>query len=238
MGSKTWDVARRPLASMVLGAAALLLVACGEDSPKGTVEEGGIHVPDSFRDLAEKAQEHVYSMEYQVVGPNGEIQESGTLYRKPPKFRIDRVFGAEDMSVSSTTIWLQDEVVECSRPQGSEWQCVTGPSVGPVDGLPVVIKSPQGFSITEGDGRTLAGQEVACFLAVPTGETVPPFPEEFEVCLNADGALLFQMSKSSSSDVEGGAAGSYLATIREAITYSTEVDESDFDPPAEALGLP
>ena len=82
-------MAKRPLASMALGVAVLLLlVACGGGSPTETT------VAAAFTALAEKAQEATYRFDYKIIGPTGEVQQTGTLYRKPPKFRLDGSFGS------------------------------------------------------------------------------------------------------------------------------------------------
>lgn len=230
---------KRRLASMAVGSAALfLLVACGGGSPEeitqepGTTEEPGTTAPAAFTALAEKAQESTYRFDYKIIGSMGEVQQTGTLYHKPPKFRLDSSFGSPVVSLS-TLIWSGDELIQCDRPEGEEWDCIGNPVGGPVDGLPEVIKDPQGFDITEKEGRTLAGQETACFLAVASGETAAFFPEELELCLSQEGAPLFQKTTFRVPAGEAGTPGSPVEIIREATTYSTQVDDSDFEPPAE-----
>ena len=226
------------LALIPLGAAArCLLVACGGGSPAEITEEPDTTVPAAFTALAEKAQEATYRFDYKIIGLTGEVQQTGTLYQKPPNFRLDGSFGSPVVSLS-TIIWLEDELIECDRPGGGEWECVVGPGQGAVDGLPDVIKNPQGFIITEGEGRTLAGQETTCFLAVSSGETTPPFPEELELCLNQEGALLFQKTTFRAPADDAGTPGSSVDIIREATAYSAQVDDSDFEPPVEPIAQP
>jgi hypothetical protein len=194
-------------------------------------------VPAAFTALAEKAQEAIYRFDYKIIGSTGLIQQTGTVYLKPPNYRLDGSFGSPVVSLS-TIIWREDELIQCDRPEGAEWGCVVGPGVGPVDGLPDVIKNPQGFIITETEGRTLAGQETACFQTVSSAETSPLFPEELELCLNQEGALLFQKTTFSAPADDAGALGSPVDIVREATAYSAQVDDSDFEPPAEPIAQP
>ena len=218
---------------VVAGAAALLLlVACGGGGKPEPSSPAG-SMPATFKALAERAQEATYRFDYNIVGPTGDLEETGTLYRKPPKMRIDRSVGSP--SVLSTLIWRDDELIDCDRPEGGEWRCAVSPSEGLADGLPLVITHPERFNITERERRTLAGEETDCFLAVPAGEVTPPFPEEFEVCLSAGGAPLFQRTRSRVSDDAEGNAGPHIEVTREATSYTTQVDDSDFDPPAEPI---
>lgn len=221
------------LVSMAVGSVALLLlVACGGDSPPEITEEPGTTAPAAFTALAEKAQESTYMFDYNIIGATGEFQQTGTLYYKPPRFRLASSFGSPVVS-SSTLIWSGDELIQCDRLEGEEWDCIEIPAGEPLDGLPDVIKNPQGFDITETEGRTLAGQETVCFLVVASGETSAFFPEELELCLSQEGALLFQKTTFSVPAGEAGTPASPMEIIREATTYSTEVDDSDFEPPAE-----
>ncbi len=225
-------------ASMGLGVTVLLLLAAcgGTESPAPPIPAGSTAAPATFRTLAEKAREATYRMDYKVVGPTGDIQEAGTIYRKPPELRIDRLFVAES-TAAFTTIWRADEIIECMKPADREWQCSASSSQGLVDGLPQVIRDPQSFNITEKEGRDLLGEEVACFLAVPAGRTIPPFPEEVEVCLSEEGAPLFRRTKTRAPGDDGGGELFIEITV-EATVYSRQVEDSDFDPPAEPLSPP
>ncbi len=228
---------KRSLALIALGVALFLLVACGGGSPTETTGEPETAVPAAFTALAEKAQEATYRFDYKIIGTTGEVQQTGTLYQKPPNFRLDGSFGSPVVSLT-TIIWREDEFIQCDKPEGGEWGCVVGPGQGPVDGLPDVIKNPQGFIITEREGRTLAGKETACFLAVSSGETSPAFPEELELCLSEEGALLLQKTTFRPPADEAGTLGAPVDIFREATAYSAQVDDSDFEPPVEPIAQP
>ncbi len=221
-----------------LGAAGLLaLAACsGRGSPTqgidvtGSAPATGGEVLPAFKVLADKAQNGTYRVDFKVTGPNGEQQETGTFYRKSPKFRLDRSLA--DGSRSFITIW-RDELIECERVEDGEWECMARGAEDPTDGSPLVLRSPEGFEIREGEARVVAGVETSCFLAVPRAEVRPPFPEEFEMCLNQEGALLFQRIRFRAPVGQSETPGPLMETVREATSYSAQVEDEDFEPPVE-----
>lgn len=199
----------------------------GEDSPATTPALEPV-APADFRDLAERARTGTYKFDFRLLGPSGEEQETGTFYRKPPKFRLDRL-----LDRSFTTIWRDDELIECEGTEGGQSGCVAHPGEGPIDGLPIVVRDPAGFEIVAAEGRVVAGQRTSCFVAVPTGVTQSPFPQELELCFSPEGALLFQRTKFSAPLGQSGTPGPVMETVREATSYTTTVEDGDFEPPAE-----
>ena len=217
----------------LLALAQLVLAACSSDSlPEDATAPGpaGAEAP-AFLALAERAQNGTYKFDFRLLGPTGE-EETGTFYRKAPKFRLDRSLSAEGLR-SFTTIWREGELIECETAEGGQWGCLTRSSEDPVDGLPIVVKSPEGFEIAETAGRVVAGQATTCYVAVPRGEVQPPFPEEFEICFSGEGALLFQRTRFTPPPAETGTPGPPMETAREATSYSSTVEDSDFEPPVE-----
>ena len=166
----------------------------------------------AFFDLLTAGFDATYKIEYRTSG------DSVVVYNTRVLSRVDTLTSGSD-EPASLFIGRDEETdtVGCTN-KVTGWECIridalgyslvalAGPNVLPT------IWDVGAAAVTVVEPREIAGQQATCYQYTPE-EAV----DQAEYCLSADGVPLF--SSSANGDVE-------------AVSYSSDVDDSDFEPPA------
>lgn len=184
-------------------------------------------VLDELSSLGEDIQQVTGKVTYQQTDTDGSVTNV-TFYSKPPNARFESTDENGDTTIYITT---PDWTYSCSS---SEQTCIQLPGTGTdSSGLGVLgaVFSPayidalvsaaelSGIEVDKSSDN-IAGQDATCFSGTDNGET-----DRF--CFSDSGVLLLTQTESSE--------GTYKM---EATDYSSDVPDSDFEPPYPATTIP
>jgi len=185
-----------------------------------------------LEDLASAAAEGAtgkvtYKYSTEAGGPSSEGE--WTLVQRPPDSRFEIVSTVDGTESRVIVIQTEDKSYVCTSASGSETCLASDQTEGYTAGFSPLFDVPQG--IVEGVGnatvdkseREIAGVNASCFKT----DTTLLGGAASEVCFSDNGILLL---------LRGGSAGSSYTF--EATSVSTDVSDSDFEPPYEVIDIP
>lgn len=231
-------------------ALSLFAVACGgsdgdgdngdgdnEATPTRSANDGETPTPSdgdggSLVSLAELSSEGATGrVTYRVSGA-GQTAGEWTVVQKPPNSRIE--FASTEPGSEGRTIIIvtEDKSYVCFSASGQE-NCIETPSsqtqdetapLDPLFSIPnEIIADAEAVNVLEESDRTIAGVDAKCF----TVESGLADLAEGEMCFSEEGMLLYLRTGSGATEF-----------TFEAIDASTDVSDSDFEPPYEIFDLP
>jgi hypothetical protein len=175
-----------------------------------------------FSDLADKFAQSTFKATYTLGGEGGVTEGSMTWYKKGDRLRMDFEGEAEGQQMSAIFIMLPDKSYLCTEipdiAEGGSCYATTGTEGEGVSEMAAELQgtlADPDVEIVSTSSRKIAGEDAKCYTV-----RLPEAEGESEICLSDDGAPL-----STKETVEG--AGSSM----EAIEFSRDVSDSDFEPP-------
>ena len=212
-----------------------LVVACGDQentpTPSATFTKSRPGTPPStplpgdasaaLVELSNRGLGATYKVTYQTLDPQGEEGDGYVVYNRPPLTRIDTIPPGSS-EPSSLLIGSGDSATISCSGGPKDWECS---EAAPLDSPLLVAAGPvvlllstadiDSLTVTETEGRTIAGQASRCFRLSSESQEAG---EELQYCLNAEGVPLYSAP---------------LFGTTEATEFSVSVSDEDFEPPAQ-----
>ncbi len=189
-----------PALTVVLTAAAVLLVSACSDGDKNEETSGLTQEQSELKALASRIPEApaakiVYDLSSTFGGkPHG----TWTLIQRPPDFRMDVVTIQDgDTELVATAILVDGEGTVCGRigdigtctPVSSDEAKSQKEALSPAFNVPqAMAEETEKFEVLKVEERTIAGESARCFSV--TSDQVGLLFHEGEICISDDGLLL------------------------------------------------
>lgn len=199
----------------------------GNSQPSG--DNGGNNGGMNFLSIPNPALSNGYRVAYELEA--GGVQGMQTVqYVKGKNVRMDAIMPSQSIETRSITNLETMQTINCMKgPQGFACYRISaeGTDTGGAEQIDDVRSAPQNFDITYDGTMQVAGTTANCFRMVPKNKSFA----SMKSCFSAEGVPLYLQ-----------VIGNDSKTVVEmqATSYSTNVADSEFEPPAavQEIGLP